>query len=84
MGPATCSALKKKYPGEVACQGVGGKYTAGLATNALPGGTDSGAISESESMFNTAAQKCPETIMVGGGYRFVLRASHPLCLFHGS
>lgn len=68
VGPATCSALKKKYPGEVACQGVGGKYTAGLTTNALPGGTDQGAISESESMFTTAAQKCPETIMVGGGY----------------
>lgn len=70
VGPSTCSGLKRKL-GSVACQGVGGAYNAGLTTNALPGGTDSGAIKESEKMFNDAASKCPDTIILGGGYRFV-------------
>jgi len=68
MGPATCSGLKQKFPGQVACQGVGGPYTAGLADNVMPAGTTAAAIGEATKMFTTANSKCPQTIMVGGGY----------------
>jgi len=68
VGPPTCSGLKRSL-GSVACQGVGDGYKAGIGTNALPGGTNQAAIKASEDMFNLAAQKCPETIMLGGGYR---------------
>jgi len=68
MGPATCSGLKSKFAGSVACQGVGGAYSAGLADNVMPAGTSKGAIAESNKMFEQAASKCPNTIIVGGGY----------------
>lgn len=68
MGPATCSGLKAKFAGSVACQGVGGPYTAGLMDNVSPAGTTQGAINEAIKMFTEASTKCPQTIIVGGGY----------------
>ncbi|KAK6440378.1 hypothetical protein LTR95_003404 [Oleoguttula sp. CCFEE 5521] len=68
VGPSTCSGLKQAYPNDVACQGVGGAYSASIGNNALPGGTDSGSIGASVDTFNLAAKTCPDTIMVGGGY----------------
>ncbi|KAF2400705.1 cutinase-domain-containing protein [Trichodelitschia bisporula] len=69
MGPAVCSGLKQKFgAGNVACQGVGGAYSAGLMDNVTPAGTTAGAIAEATKMFTTAASKCPQTTIVAGGY----------------
>ena len=71
MGPVVCSGLKKNFANEVGCQGVGGAYSAGLAENVMPAGTTAAAITEATNMFTTASSKCPEAILVAGGYRFV-------------
>jgi cutinase len=58
MGPATCSGLKGKLgAANVACQGVGGAYSAGLADNTKPAGTTAGAIAEATKMFTNANSK---------------------------
>jgi cutinase len=69
MGPKVCTGLKTKFSGNVACQGVGGPYSAGLADNVRPAGTTPGAIDEAKKMFNLAATKCPQSVIVAGGYR---------------
>ena len=69
-GPAVASALEREYrTGGVWVQGVGGPYTAGLAANSLPAGTDRAAIDEAKRLFNLANTKCPNTPVVTGGYR---------------
>jgi len=68
MGPAVCSGLKKKFPGGVACQGVGGPYSAGLADNVAPSGTSQKAWKEAQRLLELAVSKCPETALVAGGY----------------
>lgn len=61
MGPATCSGLKSKLgAGNVACQGVGGPYSAGLMDNVSAKGTTEAAIKEAQSMISQAASKCPQ------------------------
>jgi cutinase len=71
MGPIICGKLKKGYAGRVACQGVGGAYTAGLMDNVGAQGTTSGAIKEAAKMFEKAASDCPKAVLVFGGYRLV-------------
>ncbi|EKG21075.1 Cutinase [Macrophomina phaseolina MS6] len=65
VGPALANQLKSQF--DVAVQGV--DYPASLTTNFF-GGSLVG-ISEMRDMFNLAASKCPDTIIVGGGYRYV-------------
>jgi len=68
MGPSVCSGLKSKFPGQVACQGVGGAYSAGLIDNVALKGTTEGAIKEAVKMFTTAHTKCASSVIVCGGY----------------
>jgi cutinase len=73
MGPAVCRGLKNKLgASNVACQGVGGAYRAGLAENVYPKGTTDAAIKVAKDHFQTAAKKCPQSLIVAGGYRWVL------------
>ncbi|PWY75444.1 cutinase-domain-containing protein [Aspergillus heteromorphus CBS 117.55] len=69
IGPPLCSSLKTKLGSDkVACQGVGGQYSAGLMQNALPQNTDPGSIDAAKQMFDDANSKCPDTKIVAGGY----------------
>jgi cutinase len=68
MGPQLCWGLKNAFLDNVACQGVGGAYDAGLIDNLLPAGTTREAIAEGRRMFELATEKCPNTKIVAGGY----------------
>ncbi|KAH7379582.1 carbohydrate esterase family 5 protein [Pyrenochaeta sp. MPI-SDFR-AT-0127] len=68
-GPRVASALESSFgAGNVWVQGVGGPYTAGLATNAQPGGASQAAMGEAVRLFDMANEKCPNTPVVAGGY----------------
>jgi cutinase len=69
MGPIVCKGLRAAFGQKVGCQGVGGAYTAALKDNGLAKGTTDVAIMEAKNMFTTAATKCPNSIIVFGGYR---------------
>jgi len=71
LGPQLCSGLKSKYSNGVACQGVGGAYTAGLGDNASEKGTTDAAIREATTTLMDAMSKCPDAAVVAGGYRYV-------------
>ncbi|EAW13484.1 cutinase family protein [Aspergillus clavatus NRRL 1] len=69
VGPPTCTALKLKLGSDkVACQGVGGAYTANLLPNFLSQNTDPKSIAAATDMFQLARTKCPNTKIVTGGY----------------
>jgi cutinase len=72
MGPEVCGGLQKAFSKErVACQGVGGAYSAAIMDNVSLKGTSEAAIAEAKKMFTTADTKCPKSIIVFGGYRSV-------------
>jgi cutinase len=70
MGPIVCRGLREAYGKQrVGCQGVGPKYTAAMGDNGRPKGTSDVAIQEAQSLFKLASTKCPNAIIVFGGYR---------------
>jgi hypothetical protein len=76
VGPPTGEGLKRAFGGgNVAVEGI--DYAALLSTNFLPGGADLSGIREMRDLFNDAASRCPTSILVGGGYRYV---SSQVCL----
>ncbi|CAI4212698.1 unnamed protein product [Parascedosporium putredinis] len=58
--------LKSQFPGKVHVQGV--DYAALLSTNFLPGGADLDGIREMKSIIGDITSKCPNAIIVTGGY----------------
>ncbi|OHE95084.1 cutinase [Colletotrichum orchidophilum] len=68
-GPIVGDALKSRYgSSQVWVQGVGGPYSADLASNFLPAGTSTAAINEAKRLFTLANTKCPNSAVVAGGY----------------
>lgn len=69
VGPPTGEGLKRAFGGNnVAVEGI--DYAAALSTNFLPGGADPAGIREMRDLFVDASAKCPDAILVGGGYRY--------------
>ncbi|KAJ6258233.1 Cutinase [Drechslerella dactyloides] len=67
VGQPTGNALKTALgPTKVAVEGV--DYGALLGTNLLPGGADFPGIAIMRKLFEDAASKCPDSIIVAGGY----------------
>jgi cutinase len=56
----------KKSLRSLAVQGV--KYAAGIGTNLGAGGADPAGVKEGTRLFNLAASKCPNAVLIGGGY----------------
>jgi len=65
IGGQLVPAVKKKLP-DIAVEGV--TYSAGVAGNLTPEGGDASGIAEAKRLYNLAASKCPQTIIIGGGY----------------
>ncbi|KAF6813106.1 cutinase [Colletotrichum sojae] len=72
-GPTLADALERRYgASDVWVQGVGGPYSADLASNFLPEGTSRAAINEAKRLFTLANTKCPNSAVVAGGYRMLI------------
>ncbi|KAF4550801.1 Cutinase-like protein 9 [Elsinoe fawcettii] len=67
IGPPVSNGLKARYGvNNVATQGV--NYAALLTTNFIPNGGDPQGIQDMKNQLTTAANKCPNTKIVAGGY----------------
>jgi cutinase len=65
VGGKLVPELRKVFP-SLAVEGV--TYGAGVPGNLTPGGGDPAGIAECTKDYNLAATKCPNTIIIGGGY----------------
>ncbi|PGH10949.1 hypothetical protein AJ79_05195 [Helicocarpus griseus UAMH5409] len=66
-GPPTADRLRDEFgEDKVAVQGV--NYPARLSTNFLPSGGDPDGVRDMTSHITDTVSKCPETIIVAGGY----------------
>lgn len=67
VGPPTSDGLKKAFGANaVATEGI--DYAASIGTNAIPGGTDAASKRLMQNTLNSMAQKCPNSVIVAGGY----------------
>ncbi|KAJ4353113.1 hypothetical protein N0V95_003647 [Ascochyta clinopodiicola] len=67
VGPPTSDGLKKEFGANaVATEGI--SYAATIGTNAIPGGTDAASKKLMQDTLNSMAQKCPDSVIVAGGY----------------
>ncbi|KAF1925477.1 carbohydrate esterase family 5 protein [Didymella exigua CBS 183.55] len=67
VGPPTSDGLKQNFGANaVATEGI--DYAATIGTNAILGGTDSVSKRSMQDTLNSMAQKCPDSIIVAGGY----------------
>jgi cutinase len=51
---------------DLAAEGV--EYSAGVAGNLTPQGADSAGIKTASDLYKAAFQKCPKSVLLGGGY----------------
>ncbi|KIW03677.1 uncharacterized protein PV09_04998 [Verruconis gallopava] len=67
VGPPLSAGLKNNFGDDrVATQGV--DYAAGVATNFLPDNADPVGVANMQNLFNEAATRCPNSVVVAGGY----------------
>ena len=67
VGPPTSNGLKKAFGADkVATEGI--DYAAAIGTNAIPGGTDAISKRMMQETLTSMSQKCPDSIIVAGGY----------------
>jgi cutinase len=67
-----CEDLKNTLGDSViGCQGVGSPYDATLADNFLPQNTSPTDIGAATTLFDLANTKCPDALIVAGGYSYV-------------
>jgi cutinase len=67
VGPPTSDGIKAKFGAQnVATEGI--DYAAGLAPNALPGGTDTQSKKLMQDTINAMVTQCPDSTIVVGGY----------------
>lgn len=71
IGPPVCKGLKDIYGDKIGCDGLGPAYSGGLLDNVSVKGTTDAAIAEGVRIFEMAHSKCPDSVLVFGGYRYV-------------
>ncbi|KAF9698323.1 hypothetical protein EKO04_003490 [Ascochyta lentis] len=75
VGPPTSNGLKREFGADaVATEGI--SYAATIGTNAIPGGTDTASKKLMQDTINAMAQKCPDSVIVAGGYSQGAAVSH--------